>query len=132
MLMTEQIPESRRAARRAVELDCELICNHWDRPIPSICTDLSPYGVWLETTMPLEHGERVVLSFTPPSRGKELTLFARVKRIERDDDDRVHGCSGVGLEFEGLSVWEQQILSGALRGLPPHLPGHKRDRRSWH
>ncbi len=132
MEMTELVPESRRAARRAVELDCELICDHWDHPVTAICTDLSPYGVWLETTTPLKPGERVVISFTPPNRNKELTLFARVTRIERDNEDLEQDSTGVGHEFQGLSLCEQHILSGAQRGLPPHLPGHKRDRRSWH
>lgn len=122
-------PESRRAARRAVDLSCEIIICRWDRPVRSRGTDLSPYGMWIETTVPLAVGEQVVVELSPPGRERALPLFARVMRIERDERDLVSGSIGVGLEFVNVTIWEQRILTGALRGLPPHLPGHKRDRR---
>ncbi len=122
-------PESRRAARRAVDIACDLISTHWDRPVPSRCSDLSPHGMWLETTVPLEVGERVVVCFRPPRSG-DMMVFARVNRVERDDRDERSGSSGVGLELVGLSALEQTELALSLRGLPPVLPGHKRDRRA--
>ncbi len=117
-------PESRRAARRAVTLSCEVITSRWDRPVQSECSDLSPYGMWIETTFPLKEGDDIMLNFCPPRRDVELTLFAKVRHV----DDRLvleRGASGVGLEFENVTVWEAQILRSALKGLPPHLPGDR-------
>jgi hypothetical protein len=86
--------------------------------------------MWLETTMPLDPGERVVLCFRLPKSERELMLFARVGRVVRDERDMLTGASGVGLEFVGVTMLEHAQLEDALRGLPPVLPGHKRDRRA--
>ena len=54
-------PESRRAARRAVAMSCDVIASGWDRPIASQCTDVSPFGMWLETSYPVKAGDTVVV-----------------------------------------------------------------------
>ena len=122
--------EARRAARRSVDIRCDVITTRWDRPVASRCTDLSPHGMWLETTMPLEVGERVVLCFRVPRSPTDMMLFANVNRVERDEQDMRHGSNGVGLEFLGASMLEEAELESSLRGTPPVLPGHKRDRRA--
>lgn len=120
--------EARRCARRAVDLACDLIIDRWDQPVQSHCVDLSPYGMLLETTFPVDDGEQVMLSFRPPASSKEVILFARVRHVRRDP--AAIDVDGVGLEFENTTVWEQQKLAAALKGLPPPLPGQRR-RDSW-
>jgi len=115
----EPVPESRRAARRAVNLSCELIASRSDDPSPSRCADLSPFGMSVDTDHHLDDQELVVVSFHPPTSCRQLTLFAEVKRGIFDIDS---GTFTAGLEFVGVTAIERQMLSGALRGLPPRLP----------
>lgn len=121
--------DSRRAARRAVDVACDVISSRWDGPVAARCTDLSPHGMWLETPAELDEGERVVLCFRPPRSPSEMTLFARVGRVLRDERDRFGGTSGAALAFVGASALEVEELEHALRGLPPVFPGQKRSRR---
>ncbi len=122
----EQMPESRRAARRAVDFHCDLVAVRWDRPVCSRCTDLSPYGMWIETTLPLTEGDSVVVTFTPPQRERELTLFAKVRHVVRDIFGKRCQAFGIGLEFENVTVFEDKTLSDGLKGMPPRLPSTKR------
>ncbi|MBW2454015.1 MAG: PilZ domain-containing protein [Deltaproteobacteria bacterium] len=123
----EQMPESRRAARRAVDFACDLVAARWDRPVTSRCTDLSPFGMWLETTLPLTEEDSVVVSFTPPQRDREMTLFATVRHVVRDTFGMRSQAFGIGLEFENVTVFEEKILGDRLRGMPPRLPTAKRE-----
>jgi PilZ domain-containing protein len=115
----EQIADQRRAARRAVNIHAELVTSRWDRPSAARCTDLSPYGMWLETPLPLVEGDEVVVTFRPPRADAELTLFGRVRRIHRH---AAGSTIGVGLELEGLDYDEQGLLARSLRGIPPRFP----------
>lgn len=118
---------NRRALRRAVQLPCELISRYVDAPLLYWATDLTPYGVWLETRFPMELGEQVVLCLDPGIwwNARELMLFAEVTRVahNRSFDER-----GMGLEFLDISAHEQRALTAWLRNRPPPLP--KRRARS--
>jgi hypothetical protein len=116
MAIDESVPESRRAARRAVEIVCDVVTMEGDEPVPSWCTDLSPYGLWIETDVALAPGERVIVSFQPTPRHDEVTLFARVQRVSNE------GGIGAGLEFEHVSAAEEETLRRALKGIPPRFP----------
>ena len=120
MQLLEEVPapfhhwlELRRAARRGVDVDCELMTSQQDSPIATRCTELSPYGMWLETGATADAGDEVVLCFVPPRRDRELLVFGRVKRTSH---------SGMAIEFESLDCFEQNSLADCLRGIPPRLP----------
>ena len=109
---------ARRAERRAVDITCEVVASQWDEPLMHRAQDLSPFGMWLRTGLPLEIGNEVVLCFKPP-RGldcEELNVFARVQRVERrhHSGDR----SGMGLEFIDMTRAQRRVLQGCLRNLP--------------
>ena len=109
---------ARRALRRAVNLRCDVIKNGWDRAVPCRATDLSPYGALVElSSVTLEHGDEVVVTFEPPDAEDELTVFARVARV-------VHGpgVTEVGLAFGALAPDERTALEASLHGRPPPLP----------
>ena len=113
--------------RRAVELPCELISRYVDEPLLYWATDLTPFGIWLETPFPMELGEQVVLCFKPSVwwDHRELTLFAEVTRTRGATEvtDR-----GMGLAFMDITVHERRALATWLRNRPPPLP--KRRARS--
>ncbi len=119
----------RRALRRAVELPCDLVSRYLDEPLLYWATDLSPFGLWLETPVPMQLGEQVVLSFQPavwwPSR--EITVFAEVVRVTNGRRASARPArTGMGLEFLDLDFNEQRALSAWLRGRPPPLPRRRK------
>ena len=118
------MPDSRRALRRAVELEAEVVCDLWAGSAPHRATDLSPYGIWLETPFPLERGTEVVLSFVPPrwSADRELLVVGDVRRVELSRRRSDPLPSGMGVAFRGMGEAERDALAETLRGLPPPLP----------
>jgi hypothetical protein len=118
---------NRRALRRAVQLPCELVSRYVDQPLLYWATDLTPFGAWLETPIPMELGEQVVLCFSPGIwwAARELMLFAEVTRVatHRDVEER-----GMGLEFLDVTAHERRALDAWLRNRPPPLP-KRRSRR---
>lgn len=124
--MVEIQPGERRAVRRAVALECSALSDHWDEPVPHLLTDLSPFGAWLETTLLLQPGDELLLSFLPPrqTRVHELLVTAKVARAamrRRRDDAHL---AGMGVHFEDLSPAEFARLAACLQGLPPPLAGY--------
>lgn len=120
--MLRQSPaRQRRAVRRAVDIPCELVSHHVDEPLLYWATDLTPYGLWLETPFPMALGDKVVVCFAPtvwwPNR--ELMIFAEVTRI---GIGRSVAARGMGLDFLDITLHEQRALGGWLHRRPPPLP----------
>jgi hypothetical protein len=118
----DAFPQRRRAVRRAVQVECDVLSEQWDEPVPLLATDLSPFGLWLETPFPLEVGEELVLSFTPPNLDDELVAMAEVRRValrRRRTDPPV---SGMGIAFTDVEAVAASGIEQALEGLPPPLP----------
>lgn len=119
----EPTPESRRAARREVDIACEVVVG--DETLSMRCEDLSPYGMWLAwpcelpvTDATLALGDEVAVTVPLPGIGRELTVFARVQR---------EGLFGMGVEIIGLSEDEREALEESLRGIPPRFPRERID-----
>ena len=113
----------RRAPRRAVRVACEVVSHYSDEPAPLTVTNLSPYGMWLETPLPLHLGAEVVVSFSPPRwRGRELMVFGRVARINSGRRRRDRGSLGMGVEFADLTAAQTELMRSCLRGLPASSP----------
>ncbi|MBN1653279.1 MAG: PilZ domain-containing protein [Deltaproteobacteria bacterium] len=113
----------RRAVRRAVSVECEVSSDQWEGAVSLPVTDLSAYGLWLQTLLTLHAGEEVLVSFAPPfwpNRSPLVALAAvsRVGMFRRRDD--LHE-SGMGLVFTDINTDEARMLANLLRGLPPPL-----------
>jgi hypothetical protein len=115
--------DSRRALRRALKLECELICRYWDEPVRHRVSDLSPYGAWIDTFFPLHEGAEVVVAFTPPRSAGEITVFGRVMRASTLRYP-TRGRVGMGVEFSDLTIAQERLLERCLRGIPPRLVRH--------
>ncbi len=57
-------PSRRGAVRRGVRLDCDLHSHAWTGGVRFAATDVSPYGLWIETLLPLEPDALVLVRFT--------------------------------------------------------------------
>lgn len=123
--MGESLASRRRSLRRAVHLETEILSDSWDDEISLLATNLSCDGVWVQTSLPLDPGDEVVVSLRPPrwSRPRPLVTLARVARVglhrRRGDMDG----TGMGLSFVDIDRPDARALFEHLRGLPPPLPG---------
>jgi PilZ domain len=117
---------SRRSAlRRAVRMECQVLSALWDEIAPLMATNLSPYGLWLDSGLALDEGDEVVVSFRPPGwpdHGWPVTVMAEVVRVQLSRRQADSGPAGMGLRFIDLDPQEGARMSGLLRGLPPPLP----------
>lgn len=124
-LSPSSLPCRRSALRRAVDLECNVRAELWDGALPHRARDLSPHGLWLDTDLPLEVGEEVLVSFRPP-RGSGLEwpvitrgAITRVGMHRRRVDTRP---AGMGVAFLDLDDHDRRRLARALIGIPPPIP----------
>lgn len=121
--MRSRAKESRRATlRRAVTVDCQVLSEYWDEPVRIEASDLSHEGMWLDTPLPLEMGEPLLLSFTPPRTELPITAVARVARVGMWRRARDRYPIGMGLSFTDVEPGERELLRTSLLGIPPRLP----------
>lgn len=121
-------PEARHTVRRRVSLECAVLADLWDEPLPHQVTDLSEDGLWIETDLPLEVGTEVTVAVTPPDWNEPLYASGEVRRVNlsrRSDDPR---SAGMGIAFEALRPDDRKRLGNSLRGLAPMQPLKRTER----
>ncbi len=117
------VPEKKRTVtRRAVRLKCQVMSDFWDGPAPHVLRDLSSRGAFVDTDLPLEVGEKVVVAVTPPGVSFPLYLFGRVRRVRFARRKTDGFTSGMGIEFERVSGWDARTIERALAQLPEPEP----------
>jgi hypothetical protein len=77
----------------------------------------------LRTSLPIERGEQVLVSFTPPRwpKPEPLVALASVVRVSLSRRRVDHEHCGMGLSLLDLDPSDHTLLRQALRGLPPPL-----------
>ena len=115
-------PLPRRAFRRYVRLDCQVVRERDFRLIAELAIDLSTDGMQVITKEPILSGEEVIVSFKPPRSNVWVDAQATVARVVhgRRPSDRGRRC--LGLSFHAMDSNEQSILWECLRGLPAPEP----------
>ncbi len=117
----------RRAFRRYVRLDCQIVREHDFRVIGELALDLSERGL-LVTTPPHARdrirvltGEDVVVCFKPPSSNRFIDAMGHVTRVihGRRPGDRGR-C--LGIELHAMDDHDRRHLWECLRGLPAPEP----------
>lgn len=122
LLHTTSHADARRAVRRAVAVRCDVVSHYGDVAEPHLASEVSPFGLWIDTAMPLHPGSEVVVGFRPPRyEGPELLVFGRVTRAVTGRRRGDRGRLGMAVEFRDLSDGERQTLSESLVGIPPRL-----------
>ncbi len=112
-----ELDYARRGERREVDVMCDVVARNWDEPLRYRATDMSPNGMWLQTSFPLDVGESMVVTFAAPN-GAAMQLFGRVVRSVRVHEKNGRRESGMGVELVGLSGGERRALRRGLKGLP--------------
>ena len=118
---------ARRSSRHAVELACEVVTSDHDEPQLFWATDLSPEGIWLETSQPIiDTGSELVVCFRPAVwwEAREIIVFGEVARVShglRHEDE----APGIGVAFLDLSPSERWSLRCWLRPRPERSPARR-------
>lgn len=106
----------RRAFRRFVRLDCQVVRERDFRLVADLALDLSTQGMLVRAKVPVLTGEEVIVSFKPPRCNQWFdaeAIVARVLHGRRPGD--LGPC--LGLEFVGVGPEDQALLFQHLRGM---------------
>jgi hypothetical protein len=124
--MALEVGSKRVSVRRAVKLRCDVHSDLWDGAVSYDVGNLSPEGIWLASSTPLEPGEDLLVSFAPPGRDIRLHALATVSRVGMWRRTQDPWPLGMGLSFTHLGRRDLEQLRRALIGIPPPLPRRSR------
>jgi hypothetical protein len=116
----------RRAVRRAIGVDCQVVRERDFHLIGRLGVDVSPRGMLVAAHEPVLTGEPVIVSFRLPRTPLWFDAEGTIARV-------VHGRRpgdpgrGFGIRFDRIEDEGEWLLARALRDVPPPVP--KRDRR---
>ncbi len=114
---------NRYEVRKIFNHGVEVISSLWDEPISLLATNLSPEGAFVATDLPLEEGEKVVVSFSFEKVRREFCFFAEVARVSLNRRTTDLPMSGMGLRFLDAKPMDRIAIRDSLRRVPPPLPG---------
>lgn len=109
-----ELGQTRRGERTPVELTCEVVSHYWDEPLAHTASDISCYGMWIDTVFPLHPGAEVVVAFRSSGADAETMLFARVARVRTGRKRGDRGSLGMALEFCKMSEQQRACLETGL------------------
>jgi hypothetical protein len=119
--MEMQLASERRALRRAVTFECQVVREQGFELLGRRGLDLSTDGMLLPSPGPAVIGEEVIVTFKAPHSDRWIDTLATVARIVRGDRRNDSG-RGLGLLFDPLSSEDNRLLRWALRRFPPTFP----------
>ncbi len=113
--------QPRRAFRRYVRIDCEVVREHDFRVVGNLALDLSERGMLVQTRERVLTGEDIVVCFKPPSSNRYVDALGHVARVVhgRRPGDRGR-C--LGIELYAMDAEDRHHLFECLRGLPAPEP----------
>jgi len=120
----EVLAGPRRSLRREIECDCHLMSDLWDGAVRHPMRELSDEGMWIESDLPLQEGEAVVVRFDLPRERRTIYASGRVARarLRRRRQDRER--SGMAIELTNLRAEERASIARSIAGMPPPVPMH--------
>ncbi|MGA7118833.1 MAG: PilZ domain-containing protein [Polyangiaceae bacterium] len=118
--------QQRRALRRGVRVDCQVVRERDFALVGRCGLDLSPFGMLVLAEKPVITGEALLVAFRLPRSTWWFDAEATVARVVHGRRPGDHGRC-VGLEFDGLDGALQYFLHTTLQGVPPPVP--RRDAR---
>ncbi len=111
----------RRVVRRAVRVECQIVCELGLRTIDHITLDISPEGMLVVCGDDIRIGEKVLVSFRAPRTPIWFHAEGRVMRVVQGRRPNDRGRA-LGLRFENAEPSMRSALTELLRGVPPPVP----------
>ena len=117
--------QERRALRRRLRVDCQVVRERDFALVARQGLDLSPHGMLVLADQRVLTGEPLVVAFRLPGSAWWFDAEGAVSRVVhgRRPGDRGR-CFAV--EFDGLDAGVQYFLHVALQGVPPAVPTRER------
>ncbi len=121
MLATLVPAQQRRAQRRRVRVDCQVVRERDFKLVGRSGLDLSPLGMLVLAEEPVLTGEPLLVAFRLPQSTWWFDAEATVSRVVhgRRPGDAGRCC---GIAFDALDEAVQYFLHTALLGVPPPVP----------
>ncbi|MEA2748297.1 MAG: hypothetical protein QOI41_2440 [Myxococcales bacterium] len=106
----------RRAFRRFVRLDCQVVREHDFRLVGDLALDLSTKGMLVRARTRVLTGEELLVAFRPPRSNRWIDAHATVARVVHG---RRPGDTGLsfGIEFHGMEMGHEDLIFEKLRGM---------------
>jgi hypothetical protein len=112
----------RRAVRRAVRVDCQVVRERDFKLLGDWAVDLSPDGMLVVTRDVVLTGEEVIVSFPIPRTRVIVDVEATVARVVHGRRPSDRHRRALGLSFESLDPDQAHLLRSQLHRIPPPLP----------
>jgi len=117
------VPASqRRAVRRTVRLDCQVVRERDFKLLGDWALDLSTDGIFVLSKTPVLTGEEVLVTFKVPRTGLFVDAQATVARVVHGRRPTDRHRRALGIAFASIDDDARMALRTQLRGLPPPLP----------
>ncbi len=111
----------RRAARRCVLVDCQVVRERDFSLLGERALDLSLQGMLLYSKRRAEVGEEVIVTFRVPGTRKWIDTTATVARVIQGRRPGDRGPA-LGLWWGELPLADERLLRSCLTPFPPTLP----------
>ncbi|AKU97052.1 hypothetical protein AKJ09_03716 [Labilithrix luteola] len=118
MLSVEPV---RRAFRRFVRIDCQVVREHDFTLVGELALDLSTKGMLVRAKKRVLTGEEVIVTFRPPRSNHWFDAQGTVTRVLHGRRPGDYGLS-FGIEFHDVSLEDERLLFEQLRGLSAPEP----------
>jgi len=114
--VTPSLEPVRRAFRRFVRIDCQVVREHDFRLVGDLALDLSTKGMLVRARSRVLTGEELLIAFRPPRSNRWIDAQATVARVVHG---RRPGDTGLsfGIEFHNMEMEHEDLIFEKLRGM---------------
>jgi hypothetical protein len=112
----------RRAIRRSVRLDCQIVREHDFKLLGDWALDISTDGIFVLSKTEVLTGEEVIVSFRVPHTRLFVDAQATVARVVHGRRPSDRHRRALGIAFDAIDDDARRALRSQLRGLPPPIP----------
>jgi len=113
---SSELEPVRRAFRRFVRIDCQVVREHDFRLVGDLALDLSTKGMLVRARTRVLTGEELLVAFRPPRSNRWIDAQGTVARVVHG---RRPGDTGLsfGIEFHGMEMEQEELIFDKLRGM---------------
>jgi len=117
----------RRATRRALSIECQVVRERDFRLLASLATDVSPAGLLAPTEERVLTGEPVIVAFRLPQSARWFDVEGTVARVvhNRRSRDLAGAARQIGVAFDDVPDDLAWYFEKSLRHVPPPVPARE-------